>query len=168
MEVWQGTKLVYCEPSDFWGKYAYGRDQVIFVLENWATLEEGKWPRDPREVGYSETPQELKGQKFRTSQRFRKAVAPFQTAADIWAEIDFRLKKCGQDGEWLLDYFALGKDLEAIARSAGVDLYEVNKRTSRALKFVSGYKRKRRPYGQWYQRNYTAAPATSQTFVLHA
>lgn len=102
--------------------------QCVWLISVLDILEDGEYPPDPVPTGYAG------GDK----PRFRSGGA-FITAASLFAEIDWRLKRADGDGE----------TLKHEVQQLGVTNYLNLSRAARnALSYVAGYKRKPK-YGRW-------------------
>ena len=105
----------------------YTREQVLFILENKEILKEGLWPPEPRETGYTDE-----------GNHPVSCHAPFETACMIIAEVEARLKSCGDAGEALEDEALCIELVDYLSRPA-----------RRALNYVSGFRRRRQTYSRW-------------------
>jgi hypothetical protein len=125
-EWYAPTEIVFCF------------SQVIFLLIHLDILEVGEYPPDPTPTGYSA----LGGKP-----QFRSG-GNFITAAGLFAEIDWRLRRADGDGD----------TLRHEVQKLGVTNYLALSRAARnALAYCAGYKRKRK-YGLWLsQRQYRFA-----------
>ncbi len=90
-------------------------------------LREGSWPPDHRETGYTEA--------GKTKSRSHRA--PFEAAALVAAELDARIKACGQDGEMLHVYYCYSLEATRIARLVKMDEERVMRRIKRALRYIA-------------------------------
>lgn len=140
----------YWKPSEI----NYGdRYQILWLLEHLKELQDGYYPKDPRETGYTDAPS--KGQINKE--------APFIKGAEIYAELTARLNYCGKDGELVYWAYAEGVNIDELSRDYKLDFYEVIKRINRCLSYItSGHDRrwhdnKRRKgitYEDWGKRQY--------------
>jgi hypothetical protein len=90
-------------------------------------MREGIYPPDP----HASTATEITGISTR-------AKAPFETACQIIAEVDYRLTQTGVEGKLLV--------LQVLAGNSYWELYP---EARNALNYVVGNKRKMTPYNQW-------------------
>jgi hypothetical protein len=113
-------------------------NQCLWVIQFMSILEIGEYPPDPTPTGYV---------GFGSKPQFRSG-GNFITAAGLFAEIDWRLRRADGDGD----------TLKHEVQKLGVMNYLALSRAARnALAYVAGYKRKRK-YGLWLsQRQYRAA-----------
>lgn len=117
-------------PSDV----IYSRPQMLWGIEHLSLLENGDWPPDHKETGYT------------GSKGSRNTKTKFLPAASFYAEITARLKTTGEAGEALVDEVQGGIDLEGLSRPA-----------KRALNYISGFRRRRQSYSKFCsQRKYRA------------
>lgn len=115
----------------------FGRDHVIFLLENLETLGQGLSPDD----NWCNQPTRGKEHIFQ---------APFIVPIELHAEITQRLEACGLDGELLRRYHADGyNDAELLGRLYGMPVVEILFRLNAALKYISGWDRKTIAYATW-------------------
>lgn len=111
--------------------------QMLWLIKNLPTLKEGRYPPDPIGSGYVD---------LHMGKRAIKHKAYFETPALIAAEVEARLALCGLDG-LLLEATELWEiSLERLAKCIGMSEWEIIKRKSNALRYISGFKRKRRTY----------------------
>lgn len=112
----------------------FTQGQMVWLVSWLTTLEVGDWPAIPQNETWSRRQKSQGG-------------AYFEMPAQIWAEITYRLDRCGQDGEMLKDFYLWHKaDREMCIAYRIDDIYEVERRVARALRYVSGWKRKTRSY----------------------
>lgn len=126
------------------GEIKFSRQQIEWLIPLLPLLRNGVYPRDPKETGVYDTP---------IGKRQVKAKAPFITASEIAAELDFRLCQAGEDGLFLEMVYSQPDDryfiLQHIATALGVDINWVDRDIERALKYVCGFKRKSRSYREF-------------------
>jgi hypothetical protein len=122
--------LEHYSPADI----RFSREQMIWLIEWLDVLEDGKWPPDPKETGYIDTP----GGSGNKSSR-----SPFETAAQIFAEVTDRLKQTGEAGVtlvWEIQH--------------GLEVYELlSPPAKRALNYISGWRRRRMDFSSWMRQN---------------
>lgn len=104
------------------GKITFRRRQMLFLIKNLPELREGHWPADPAGSGYYEIP------------------------AGIAAEIEDWLEKCGIDGLILLAIECWGESEASLAKYLRIPPWSIKKRAKRALRYISGWERKRQSY----------------------
>lgn len=105
--------------------------QVIWVIENSATLLAGKWPPNPEGSGYIDP-------GIKTGY---KSEAYYVKPVGILAEVEYRLKRCGVYGKLLRAEVLAGLELSPEAKSA--------------LHYCKGWRRKRMTYQRWlWDRRY--------------
>ena len=107
------------------GMVRFCRAEVLFIIENLWEIRDGSWPKQDRETGYTDAG--VRGQP--------RQSAPFEKSAQIAAEVDLRLSRCGIEGK-LLEYEVQ-------------DGRELSETSYQVLNYVSGWRRKRQSYNQW-------------------
>ena len=110
-------------------KITFSQAQMLFLLENLDLLGAGDYPPDP----YSSDEQKGGKHSYR---------APFVTAIELSAEVTWRLGRTGVDGKLLLAEAKLGLDIMLLSYEA-----------KRALKYCSGWRRKKMDYRKWQAQN---------------
>jgi hypothetical protein len=123
---------VYYKPLDI----RFSRSQMMWLLVELPCLEEGSWPVNPHNTGYTEA--ENTG-RVNTSTR-----APFETAIQIYAEVTYRLSSTGKDGKTL--YWEI---------QHGCEVYEsLCPAAKQAINYMSGWRRRKLIYSKWcYQQS---------------
>lgn len=116
------------------------------------SIRDGNWPPDPRFTGYTDAPGVTKTRSHR---------APYEAACQIAAELDERIKACGQDGEMLHVYYCYGLELPRIAKLVKMDEGQVMRRIKRALRYIASG-----PDRRWHDTPKRKA-LTYQEFVSH-
>jgi hypothetical protein len=123
------------------GEINFKTEQIIWILENLAVFRLGIYPRRP------DTADSMDVTGGRRSGVRRGAG--FERACDINAEIEVRLKMTGFDGFLLEVVYAWQKDEVVLAAVLGMNLRDLQRRINRALKYVSGYRRKKHSYKEY-------------------
>ena len=123
---------------DVWyspGEVVFNRDQMLFLLEHLGILESGNWPANPEGTSYVDPIVHVQARQ----------KAPFETAAQIYAEVSIRLEATGEAGEVLLEEIQSGlNDVELLSGFA-----------RSALNYMSGWPRRKMCYNAWRrQRKY--------------
>lgn len=117
-----------------YGDIRYCSQQMRWGLAHFDILEAGIWPSNPDGGSYVDPIARVQARQ----------AAPFVTAADFFSEIDVRLKRCGEDGQDLLN----------LVLENGADTF-LTGRAKTALSYISGSWRKRMSYREWKgQRRY--------------
>lgn len=112
----------------------YTKDQMLWLLNHLPDLRLGYWPPNPQGSGYVDMP---------INKKAVKAKAHFITAVEVAAEIDDRLEQCGLDGLLVEANYTWDKSIDSLVKASSLDFYEVVRRISRALKYISsGYDRR--------------------------
>ena len=124
--------------TDAWYKPSEIRfwpEHVRFLLEHLIELENGRWPRNPKETGYTDAPGPL---------RFHNAY--FETPVCFAAEITARLIKCGKDGTLTRKCLSEGWDEQSLAELLNSDIYRIRRRVNRVVYYCSGWRRRKITY----------------------
>lgn len=129
--------------------FRFARHQIIWVIENRAVFDEGKWPSEPCEY---ETDEKVNGEWVVTEAKSSyvglqgrgpfKCNAYFINPATVWAEISRRLKLTETEGKLLIEEID----------NMGEPCYEnlKHQESKDALNYISLFDfRKRPPYSQW-------------------
>lgn len=143
----QGPELIYKGHSidDIWwppGKITFRRRQMLFLIKSLPELREGCWPANPAGSGYIDLPMIRKG-------RTGRHRSYFEIPAGIGAEIEVRLESCGIDGLILEAIKGWGKSEESLANYFRMPVWSIRKRAKNALRYISGWKRKRLSYREF-------------------
>jgi hypothetical protein len=123
------------------GEINFKTEQVIWILENLAVFRLGIYPGRP------DTADSMGAIGGRRSGARRGAG--FERACDINAEIEVRLKMTGFDGFLLEAVYCWQKDALELAVVLGMNLRDLQRRINRALKYASGYRRKKYSYKEY-------------------
>lgn len=115
------------------GEIVFQSQQCIWLVSWLNVLEGGDWTPIPQN-------------EVLTRHKKPQHQAYFETAAEIYAEITYRLDRTGQDGEMLKDFYLWEKSDREMAIAYNLDIYEIERRVRRALRYISGWKRKTRTY----------------------
>ena len=122
--------------TDTWyspGQIRFGRDEMIWLIECLSDLELGVWPKQPGDTGYTDAPNVQKSRNFH---------APFETPAQIFAEVTSRIDKTGDAGETLIWEVQHGMN----------DYSLLSPPAKRALNYISGWRRRRSAYRDWLKQ----------------
>jgi len=109
----------------------FTQDQVIWLLGILPLLRNGWWPESD----------DCQGSHSRR--------AYFETPILLAREIDARLEKTETDGAMAEGRYTLLKSYESLAKQYRFQYEEVVWRIEKAIKYISGWKRKRRSYKEW-------------------
>lgn len=139
-------------PELFWEprQIVFNRKQVLWLLPWLPSIREGDWPPDPRYTGYTDVPGKPRSHR-----------APFEASCQVAAELDDRIKACGQDGEMLHVYYCLDLEATRIARLVKMDEEQVTRRIKRALRYIASG-----PDRRWHDTPKRKAQ-TYQEFISH-
>ncbi len=112
------------EKQDWWepGEIRYCEKQVLWLIK-WVRLLD-KWPPDGKETGYTGTSGKPVGYH-----------APFETFRCIIGELNYRLKRCGQDGKAFIGTILSDAPLDDDDRWV--------------LGYICGNRRKRMGFPEW-------------------
>jgi len=129
------------------GKIRFQRDEMIWMTENLPLLEEGIWPREPSESGYTETA---------NVQKSRSHKAPFETAAQYFAEVTARMFPKDENGKIIQPALHAACNVLVWEVQHGLNDYELLSPTAKtALNYISGWDRRKMSYSKWKrQRRY--------------
>ena len=108
-----------------------------FLIEYLELLKVGYWP--PRPDGYAED--------IVTGQR--KRAAYFETPCQYAAEVEMRLEMTGRDGDLCMLRYHSKMMEEKITRLMNCDVGEIIHRINRAMRYMSGFGRKRISYQEF-------------------
>ena len=130
----------YYKPSEVWRSYSI--DVLMWIIPFLHLLRSGQYPPEPA-TGY-----------VGFGQKQIKATAPFIKASDIYAEITDRLERCGKYGMFTWLVYSVDKEdrlvmMQHIATSEGVDINEVERRTTSVLHYIRGKGRKQTTFNDW-------------------
>jgi hypothetical protein len=123
------------------GEINFKTEQIIWILENLAVFRLGIYPRRPDTVDSAGI--------IWSGRAGTQRGAGFERACDITAEIEVRLKMTGFDGFLLEAVYSWQKDDVELAVVLGMDFGDLQRRINRALKYVSGYRRKKYSYKEY-------------------
>ena len=104
----------------------FTRKQVLWLLQNLATLRGGYWPPEPS--NYKDALMRMKHSGHK---------APFITPIEFAAEIESRLEKCGTEGLILLAVECWCETESSLARYFDIKEYAIRRRYKRALAYVA-------------------------------
>ena len=99
-----------------------------WLLRHLPLLREGCWPGSPKSTSYTEAP---------ISKRVIKAKSYFQTSIEIIAEVAVRLEHCKLDGLLVEANYTWDKSIDSLVKLTDIDFYDVVRRISRALNYIS-------------------------------
>lgn len=114
---------------------------MLWLIRHLATLKEGRYPPDP--VGSSSYVDTGLGK------RTVRSRAPFENAELIAGEVEARLERCGLDGLILKALTLWEETPEYLAKCLGKPVWSIIERRASALKYISGWRRKRSDYKTW-------------------
>ena len=100
--------------------------QCIWIINNTATLRDGRWPQDPDRIDNN------------AGQRSIKTEASFTRPILILAELESRLERTGIQGKLLVAQVEAGREFDYLDREA----YD-------ALLYIKGFRRKRMSFMTW-------------------
>ena len=126
----------WVSPAD----YKWWPEHTRWAIENLTLLQEGLWPPDPRDTGYTDIPI-----------RRNNNQAYFVTPVVLSAEIKVRLKRCGPDGTLAYQCLAEGWDELTLSELMKTPVYIIERRVNRVVKYCSGAKRRLITYDEFKQ-----------------
>ena len=119
--------MTWWKPSEI----VFSRLQVLWLVENRGVA--GEWPVNEAETGYTDMTKVM----ISPSRH-----AYFERPCQVYAELDYRIKKTGVDGKLL------------VRQIQHEELY-LEPEAKSALNYICGYERKRMKYRDWKrQRRY--------------
>jgi len=118
----------------------FSRDQVMFLLRHLDLLRQGIYLSD--HTGYVDIP---------SGRKKRRRRAPFVLAAEVAAELDWRLSRTGLNRYLVEDVITNGLLEEIVASKVNLPVEEVNLRVRSVIAFCCGFKRKKSSYSAWKQ-----------------
>ncbi len=107
--------------------------QIRWLLRHWGIIKAGQWPPEPIVTGYFDLP------FVRRSKRRR--WAGFETAAEVWAELDQRMILAGEDGSLLRDVYIIGLTYEQAAMYHRCSRMTISRHLQRAFEKIKGKQR---------------------------
>jgi len=132
-------------PAKDWyapSEISFHRKHMLFLLKHLILLREGVYPPDPYHSGYTDEPISKKKKRIRRT-------PSFATPALYTAEVEIRLERAGIDGLILEAIEAWGKSPASISAHLRIPEGLVKKKRDTALRYVSGWRRKKRTYKQF-------------------
>jgi len=129
--------------------------QVIFLIENLELLEDGQYPSDPKETGYTGIDPSV-----RLAPRF---TPRWVSISELYSEITWRLSKTGAAGRVLKDEIQnWRKDLPINARDTQIEYWKLGSEARTALNYICGAATPAIPFENWrYNRKFTPEEITS-------
>ncbi len=119
----------------------YWPEHIEWAIIHLNMLEQGFWPPNPRETGYTD----VQGPK-------RGHNACFETPVCLAAEITARLDKCNEDGKLARKCLADGWDAQTLAELMHVDQYRITAKVRRVVHYCSGQRRRRITFIEFKRR----------------
>ena len=120
--------------------------QMIWIAGWLFTIRLGIWPVKPPnhvEADQRDDNHAMGGKRRRSAEKTLKTrPARFERAAQIAAEIDWRLGRCGPWGRLFLEKYMAGYSFEKIAKFRGMDPDIVIYRVGKVSQYISGWRRK--------------------------
>ena len=110
------------------GQIAFTIPQIKWLLRNWTIIKEGQWPPEPIITGYFDP----------GGKKLRRKWARFETAAEIWAELDQRMILAGEDGSVLRDVYVIGMTYDQAAMYHRGGRTQIHRRIGEALRLMQG------------------------------
>ena len=129
--------------NDFYtpSEIRYWPEHIEWIIAHLNMLEQGYWPLDPRETGYTD----MQGPK-------RGHSAYFEIPICIAAEVKTRLDMCGKDGKLTLKCLADGWDTQSLAEIMHIDQHRIRTRVRRVIGYCSGIRRRRISFIEFKRR----------------
>ena len=123
----------------------FTKRQMLWITHNLYSIRLGEWPVKPENYVemITDAPAAGKKQAMRT---LHTRPARFERAAQIAAEIDWRLNQCktkhGDYAVLYLEIYLNGQGIDEVAKRHHLDTDVVDMRVSQVLAYISGWKRK--------------------------
>ena len=116
--------------------------QVEWILINLSMLEEGRWPPDHKDTGYSD----YGGRKL------RRGGAYFEVPVCVAADVTMRLDRCGPDGVLAKKCLADGWDTYTLAQILRKPEEVLQNKIQRVIKYCSGSRARTITYYEFTRR----------------
>jgi hypothetical protein len=152
------------DESYSYGQITFRRRHIVWILEHAVTLRNGRWPKGSSDSGYFDTP---------IGKRQIRAEAGFIKPASVFAEVEIRLKQCGDDGHLVLGYYLGDVTLEWLARYLHCTEGDLWRRINRSIAYAASGSVRRwhnttdRPgqtYENWKKRDRRKLATHAQNF----
>ncbi|MGD0794947.1 MAG: hypothetical protein ABR958_05070 [Dehalococcoidales bacterium] len=104
-------------------------EQMIFLLIHLPMLRAGHYPPDPKNSGYVDSPVVQTG--------IQRTSAYFTKSAELAAEIDSRLTRCGLDRYLVEDYYCRSIPEEDLARHLDIEVPKIRRCIKSAVSYIS-------------------------------
>lgn len=136
------------------------RVQCIFLIEHLDLLEDGKYPVNPKETGYTGIDPAI-----RVSAR---STPRWMVVAELYSEITGRLRTCGDAGEALVDEIQnWHKNLPVTVGDYRIEYWQLSRPAQKALNYISGAKQRLMTFSEWKkQTKYREKLNTKGSFSL--
>ena len=118
--------------------------QMLWITRNLYNIRLADWPVEPD--NHVEIISPSKGKRQLPHKTLKTRSARFERAAQIAAEIDWRLNQCktkhGDYGLLYLEVYMYGHDISEVAKRHSLSEDVVNHRIDQVLRYISGWRRK--------------------------
>jgi len=118
--------------------------QMLWITQNLYGIRLGDWPKQPD--NHVEIIRPSNGKRELPHKTLKTRSARFERAAQIAAEIDWRLNQCrtrhGDYGLLYLEVYMYEEDISDVAKRHSLSEEVVNQRIDQVLRYISGWKRK--------------------------
>jgi len=118
-------------------------EHVEWAIKHLNELEDGRWPRNHAETGYTEAP---------TGPRQHHG-SYFETPVCLAAEITARLDQCNTDGKLTRECLADGWDKKTLAEIMHTDQNRLDIKVNRVVNYCSGWRRKKITFYEFSRRS---------------
>lgn len=138
-------------PEEWWSyqDFRFRKEQVLWAIKHLPELKEGIYPTDPvGGSGYVDKHIGKSGVKRESS---------FVKPAIIAGEVEARLGLCGLDGLILKALILWEETPEYLTKCLSISEQEIYWRRSRALAYISGWRRKRVSYREFISHRKTTS-----------
>ncbi len=113
----------------------YSPDQILWLSPVMYSLRDGDYPDDPHES--------IKNKATAISGAY------YETAINIYAELERRLNCCGIDGQIFKALYCWRESEESLGRIYNIPVHEVKQRAEAVLWFCSGSEWREHKYNRW-------------------
>lgn len=126
------------------------RVQCIFLIEHLDLLEDGKYPVNPKETGYTGIDPAIR--------TVARSTPRWMVVAELYAEITGRIAMTGEDGKDLIEEVQrYHENLPPTVGDYRIEPWQLNGNSQTALNYITGYSTPLIPYATWKQkREYSA------------
>ena len=133
--------------------WTFSYPKIVFILRYMSLMEEGSYPPDPRETGYTDFGIRV--------QHSTDPNAYFVKPVEVVAELKIRLDMCGLDGEIIRRIYTDDVDISVIAKELNEDYGQIWWRINKVMEFCKGTDRRTLNYLEWIKKEKKYALSTN-------